>query len=306
MNKLKKPTVSVGISAYNEQNNICAILRGILLQHEESFEIREIIVISDGSRDKTVEYARQMVSNKVKVIDGKTRLGKPARLNEIFTIFKGDILVLLDADVMLSSEKVLASLVRPIIKDCDVALVNGVAIPQAGRTLVEKAVNLSVDTYLKYADRIRRGKTIYAVEGRIMGLSKKFAKSLHIPENIVGTDAYLYFSAISQGLGFAYVKSASVAFRSPSTIVEQYRQNLRFVASQHKMKAFFGKLADREYQGKRLLLYQLMLGQFVRKPLQSLLIFMVNFYCKVRAAALAKRINAIWDIAGSTKGRLNA
>jgi len=302
----KKPKVSVAIPAYNEEVNICRILQNVLGQEEHGFEITEVIVLSDGSTDRTVKFARQIVSRKVKVVAGRKRLGKSSRLNEIFRLFKGDLLVLLDADVRLTSKTVIASLVRPLLKSGKIGLVSGVATPEVGRNIVEQAVNLSVKTYLKYVDKLNGGKTVYAVEGRILALSGEFARLANIPSDTFANDAFLYFLAKKNGFGFKYVKNASVGYRSPATIVDQYRQNLRFAASHHMMMNFFGKTAAEEYRGRKLLLYRLMFIDFLRNPLQGFLIFWVNLYTKARAKGMSEEISACWDVAKSTKGAMNA
>lgn len=49
---MKKLSVSVGIPAYNEEQNIASLIFGILKQKVNNITLKEIIVISDGSTDK--------------------------------------------------------------------------------------------------------------------------------------------------------------------------------------------------------------------------------------------------------------
>ena len=49
----KKLTVSVGIPAYDEEANIKSLLEAILQQRQENFILKSIIVVSDGSTDRT-------------------------------------------------------------------------------------------------------------------------------------------------------------------------------------------------------------------------------------------------------------
>jgi len=48
-------TVSIGIPAYNEEANIGKLLSSLIKQKEAGFIIKEIIVVSDQSTDKTDE-----------------------------------------------------------------------------------------------------------------------------------------------------------------------------------------------------------------------------------------------------------
>src|SRR3989344_8939516 len=86
INHMKLPIlkkVSIGIPAYNEEANIKNLLTALLAQKQENFELLEIIVISDGSDDNTVEQAKSLASEKISVIDGKDRKGQAQRQNEI-------------------------------------------------------------------------------------------------------------------------------------------------------------------------------------------------------------------------------
>ena len=65
----KKLSVSVGIPALNEELNIKQLLTAILRQEEDSFVLREIIVVSDGSTDETVALAKSIKDKRIRVIN---------------------------------------------------------------------------------------------------------------------------------------------------------------------------------------------------------------------------------------------
>lgn len=85
-------TVSVIIPAYNEEERIANTLRAI---KERGFAT-EIIVVDDGSRDRTVEIAQ---AEGVKVLQLACNRGKGEALNQAVPHAKGDIIVFLDADL---------------------------------------------------------------------------------------------------------------------------------------------------------------------------------------------------------------
>jgi biofilm PGA synthesis N-glycosyltransferase PgaC len=59
----------------------------------------EIIVVNDGSTDKTLEKAIPfLVDPKVRILHKKVNQGKSLALNDAFAIMNGDIVVILDAD----------------------------------------------------------------------------------------------------------------------------------------------------------------------------------------------------------------
>ena len=68
MNKeIKKtlPTVTVALSAFNEETNIGNFIASVLKQKEENFVLEKILIISDGSTDKTAEIVKSFDSPKL-------------------------------------------------------------------------------------------------------------------------------------------------------------------------------------------------------------------------------------------------
>lgn len=88
---------SIGIMAYNEEANIGNLLKE-LLEQKLSF-VKEIIVVNDGSTDKTVEIVKRFDS-KVKLINLERRGGKVNAINHFLKIAKSEILILESADTV--------------------------------------------------------------------------------------------------------------------------------------------------------------------------------------------------------------
>src|SRR5258706_3029220 len=134
MNNL--PSVTICIPAYNEQHNMDNILKQIFSQKQEGFYIKKIIVASDGSSDNTVHIARKYLDRGVEVIDGKLNRGQTYRQNEMIAKASSDILVLLNADLLLGDNEVIYRLISPIFLGAD--LTAQWAKPVFPRTFIEK------------------------------------------------------------------------------------------------------------------------------------------------------------------------
>jgi glycosyltransferase involved in cell wall biosynthesis len=97
-----KPLVSILIPAYNSGEWIAETLRSSLAQ---TWERKEIIVVDDGSTDGTLEIARQFEHANVQVVTQKNQ-GAAAARNTAFSLSQGDYIQSLDADDLLSPDKI--------------------------------------------------------------------------------------------------------------------------------------------------------------------------------------------------------
>lgn len=117
MNKL---VVSIGIAAFNEERNIKRLLDSIRSQKLKKVKIREILIISSGSTDKTnnIISTYQKRLKKIRLITQSRRLGKASAVNLILNESREEIIVLMSADILLkndSIEKLVLPLSNPII-----------------------------------------------------------------------------------------------------------------------------------------------------------------------------------------------
>jgi glycosyltransferase involved in cell wall biosynthesis len=99
---MKPPLVSILIPAFNAQNWIADTLQSALAQ---TWENKEIIVVDDGSTDKTLAVARQFESDRVRVFTHKNQ-GAAASRNKAYSLSQGDYIQWLDADDLLDPGKI--------------------------------------------------------------------------------------------------------------------------------------------------------------------------------------------------------
>ncbi len=102
--------ISVIIPAYNEEATIAEVIKTV----KQVPIINSIIVVSDGSTDRTVEIANSL---KVNVFEMKKNIGKGGAIKKGFEKTDSEILLFLDADLIGLNTQHIYSLVNPIIKD---------------------------------------------------------------------------------------------------------------------------------------------------------------------------------------------
>lgn len=94
--------VSILIPAFNAEKWIFNTLKSAI---EQTWDDTEIIVIDDGSTDKTYEIANKFASEKLKVVR-TDNLGACHARNLAFSLSQGDYIQWLDADDLLSPTKI--------------------------------------------------------------------------------------------------------------------------------------------------------------------------------------------------------
>lgn len=116
MIKINEP-LSVIISAFNEEKNLGSVLQVL----EKINWIDEIIVVDDGSRDKTCEVARKYRVNLIKHPKNK---GKGGAMASGIKAASNDLLLFLDADLIGLTEEHLLSILSPVVftKEADLSL----------------------------------------------------------------------------------------------------------------------------------------------------------------------------------------
>ena len=117
-----EPTVTIIITAYNEERDLAAKLENTLAL-DYPRELLEIIVASDCSSDGTDEIAREFAGRGVKLLRQSMRLGKTAAQNAAVEQAHGEILLFSDATSLYQPDAVRA--IMPSFADATVGCVAG-------------------------------------------------------------------------------------------------------------------------------------------------------------------------------------
>jgi glycosyltransferase involved in cell wall biosynthesis len=89
------PRVSIGMPVYNCEKTVAVSIQSILNQ---SFTDWELIVIDDGSTDKTLAVAEQFGDFRIRIVDGRRNFGLPRRLNQAVQLSSGRYFARMDGD----------------------------------------------------------------------------------------------------------------------------------------------------------------------------------------------------------------
>lgn len=143
------PTVSVLVSAYNEEECIADKIRNTFAQDYPA-HLLECIVVSDGSTDRTVEAAERVADPRLKVLVQSPNQGKCRALTRGVAEATGDVLVFTDANAMLEPRAI--ALLARRFADPRVGLVSGKGVFTERR---EGSVHVVTNTYLELEQFLR-------------------------------------------------------------------------------------------------------------------------------------------------------
>lgn len=96
--------ITVGIPFYNAEDFLAEAIKSVLAQTYQNWEL---LLIDDGSKDKSLEIAKTFESqdNRIRVISDGVNKKLPGRLNQIIYEANGDYIARMDADDMVHSER---------------------------------------------------------------------------------------------------------------------------------------------------------------------------------------------------------
>ncbi len=299
----KKLTVTVGIPAHNERQNIAQLIASIVSQNG-NFILEKIIVVCDGCTDQTEEIVKefsQVHPSVESVSDGK-RIGKSARLNFLYQTHASDILITLDGDIELANDYVFEKLLEPL-RDPQVAVVAGNARPLPGRTFVEKLVVAKDAWWYETRKNFKNGNNIY-VKGCLFALANDFTRNFKFIPETIGDQDILYLSALSRGKRFIFTNDARVYFREVSTWKELLKRERRFQNKNNFEPYKFKVDIEAEYKIPTREKIRGLLKIIRENPFYGIGAFLLNIALKLLPLFLSKSENtntAIWQVISSTK-----
>lgn len=232
-----KPTVTIGIPALNEESSIGQLLLTLLNQHQLTYQLSQIVVSSDGSSDKTVSIARSFKNKLIKVSNNKYRKGKAHRQNQIIKQSTSDILIILDGDIVISSNDFVDQLIQPLIaSQADMTSAALVELP--ARNYFESVIHFSMDTKKRLFENWNQGHNLYNCHGPARAFTRSLYKSLSFPSS-VGEDMFSFLFCLSANMKFRYVPTALVWYQLPDTPLDHLKQSSRYLETINLMKGYF-------------------------------------------------------------------
>jgi cellulose synthase/poly-beta-1,6-N-acetylglucosamine synthase-like glycosyltransferase len=220
------PTVTVTVPVYNAASRIRNTLEG-LLQLDYPRELLQVLVISDASTDGTDAAVRELAGRGIELLRLPQRIGKTAAENAALSVARGEIIVNVDATILVPPSS-LKPLVR-VFDDPTIGVASGrdVSVGDASRTGTG-----AESSYTGYEMWIRDLETRV---GSIVGASGCFygiRRSIHAKALPIGLSWDFASPLVAQKQGYRSVSVPAAVCIVPRTaeIRTEIRRKVRTMA----------------------------------------------------------------------------
>jgi dolichyl-phosphate beta-glucosyltransferase len=103
---MEKLSISVVIPAYNEEKRIGKTLKRLSSYLSKKKYDYEIIVVDDGSRDKTVQVAKSFANKKLRILKNRENMGKGASVRKGMLAARKKFVLFSDSDLSTPIEEI--------------------------------------------------------------------------------------------------------------------------------------------------------------------------------------------------------
>ena len=222
---LSTPTVTWIVPCFNEEAVISSKIENLMALDYPKNKL-EVILITDGSTDRTVEYAKSY--KEVKVLHQNTRAGKAAAENRAMKFANGEIIVFNDANTMVSSKAL-----KHMIKHYADPQVGGVS--GAKGIIVDQkdtAASEGEGLYWKYESMIKNAdsnfNSLMGAAGELVSFRSELVMDL--PEDTILDDFMQSFNVLKQGFIMIYEPKAKAEETSSINVEEELKRKIRIAA----------------------------------------------------------------------------
>jgi cellulose synthase/poly-beta-1,6-N-acetylglucosamine synthase-like glycosyltransferase len=287
------PSVAIVVPAYNEEVGIERAVRSLAASEYPDFEV---VVIDDGSTDRTAEIVAGLDLANVRLVR-QDNAGKAAALNTGVELTDAEIVVMVDGDTLFEPETV-RRLVQPLA-DPDVAAVSGNTKVGNRKGLLGRWQHIE---YVIGFNLDRRMYEVLQCTPTVPGAVGAFRRGVlaevgGVPGDTLAEDTDLTLAIGRTGGRVVYAEDARAWTEAPSTPTALWRQRYRW--SFGTMQAVFkhrGAILSRNRGerriGRRALPYMLLFQ--IALPAVAPLIDLFSIYGLVFTGAV--RTLAVWGV----------
>ncbi len=220
------PTISIVLAVHNGEQHLERKLAN-LLELDYPPDLMEIVLVSDGSTDRTLEIARGVTDPRVRVLELPARRGKPGALNAAVEQARSEIIVFNDVRQTLARDAV-----RQLAANlCDPAVgaVTGEVF------LANEQLRPQLSLYYRYEHWMRRKESVIHSMIGSSGAFSAIRRSLFrpLPEGVILDDIYTPMQILLRGYRTVFERDAWAY--DPHDDRPEFRRKLRTLTGNYQI-----------------------------------------------------------------------
>jgi len=288
--------ITIGIPTFNEEKNILKFFESLQKQKLCLNTIEKILFVDD-SKDNTPQIIEKIkIDNpelNIELIHNDRRMGASNAWNTIIKRSIGEIIILLDADIVLD-------------KNCIYYLSNnvddkiGLCASNTQPIVICDNIFSKASAFIAFWLRSVRlhGISQYTTMGRALAVYLKDVKDLEIPNKIIAIDLYLQCKILEKQKDVSYCDDAIIYFKTPLTLADFLNQVTRSIIGHRQIKEYVKKFSFN-------LNFTTLLTEFIKNSFRYPKYSLALIYCfsllPYSFLKSRKSVSYLWETAKSTK-----
>ena len=290
-------TITVGIPTYHGGPVLLETVRSIYA----SRGIRQLkLLVSVDGRSLHRNIKHELENLDVEIIENKERKGQIGRIKQLIKLTETDLIVLTQDDVKFNHDT-LAKIVEIFDKQTQTTMVSARLLPMPAETLIERLIETGMKISYRMGESWRDGDNYLLASGRCLAFRTKKAKEFTIPDNIINSDAYLYFENKKKGGKFSFISNATVFNKSPQKFSERLKKSKRFQLSKKEISPFINVDANKEYSPPLQIKIRSIIMEFFKNPFLTIGYLGLFIYTRLPDVKIRGVKKPFWETDISTK-----
>lgn len=224
----RKATVDLVIPAYNEEKSVVLCLESIAKQTIRPTQVMMVLIVDDGSTDKTSMYAQKFAESiglKLTLMRREKSEGKTPTLHKAAKESKADVLFVLDADTTLRSENYIEKLLEELYKGVGIACASGVILPEFERDRDRLLLTPAVTKFAETFPEVKQRRDPLWIQRLLHAITNNYREELYLfLQKFIYHGEMVFFGSIINPIGCA------VAYRRQylNDVLDYYEPKLGF------------------------------------------------------------------------------
>ena len=284
------PTMSIIVPLKNEEK-VTERLLNALLQLDYPLGKKEIIIVEDGSSDRTPEICKDYVTHYPKVIKffhREVSKGKPSALNFGFKQAKGEIVAVFDADNVPEPDTLLNA--TKYFSDPSIAAVQGTTCTiNAKENMLTKIISYEEVVWLKTFLQGKDALNLFvSLAGSCQFIRRDVIEEIGLwNENCLAEDLEISLRITEKGYGIKFSPELVSWQEAPSQLSQLIKQRLRWYRGYMEVAVKYGRFLKmfkrRTFDAEVTLMGPYVLAFFFLSYLMSLYLFFYPFHDPILA-----------------------